>query len=240
MSDQKPSFRIEMCRFDFDTGIKVVKAKHKGSFESFLKASPHFPEEAEAMLREAWDKSGEITVTEALSIQNLESRRLCFKYIGIEKIFNELKPELVDDQTIEKSTRVNKEGKLESFMDRYQLYKVKGEKLTGDTDRSFRRAQDFYILRCKCTSTDREYLIYVPEIWDSRNSFGRERRSVSKPDAIDAVAWTIQVELPAGQIDKIIRAGDCIMVKPKSEKYEKCQLRHLSKKEYLEKVVMES
>jgi hypothetical protein len=61
-----------------------------------------------------------------------------------------------------------------------------------------------------------------------------------KIDAIDCIAWTIQTNIAQGGIEKIVRQGDCIMIKPKA-KYETLgRERHLSKGEYLNLLVAES
>lgn len=230
-----PKIMVDQCRFDFELGLKIIKAKHKTlkTFEDSGYISP----EALKIVRENWDTVGNVTVMEALSIPNLESRRICFRYIGVDTIFKELNPELVDDQTINKTTKVNAEGKLEAFDDNYKLYKVKGTVLTEGVQGA-RQVQDFFILRCQCTSTAREYLIYIQDIWIS-NRWGAPSQKDRKPDAIEAVAWTIQVEVPETHVDYIVRAGDAIMVKAKPD-YKKCPMRHLSKTEYLEKLKMES
>lgn len=233
-----PNIAVDQQKFDFQLGLKVLVAKFK-TYEAFASTAYVSPASAE-LIKDSWDKAGDVTVMEALSIPNLEARRVCFRYIGVDKIFKELGPELVDSQTIKKKTRVNKQGELEEFEDTYELYKVDGQKLTAGVQGG-RTVQDFYILKMKCTSTDREYMIYIQDIWTVRRwglSTG-DTSSDRKPDAIEAVAWTIQVEVPETHIEKIIRAGDCIMVKAK-DGYAKCSMRHISKKEYLEKLVAES
>lgn len=247
---KKPaSIRLKMAvdryKFEGELGLKVIKAKHK-TIEKLM-AETDLSEAAAEVVKEAWDKVGDITVAEALGITNLEARRICFKYIGIENVFKELQPQLVDKQTIKKSTKVNAQGDLETFDDTYELYKVSGERLIqgGETSSGFTRTtpRDFYILRCKCTTTDREYLIYVQDIWTAAGR-GMGRLSDTgakgrKEDAIEAVAWTIQVDVDTKFIEKIVRQGDCIMVKV-ADGYKKTSMRHLTKQEYLEKVVMES
>lgn len=225
-----PRIVVDGQDFESNIGIKILKAKY-GTFENFRTSKTSYMSKKGAdLIKESMENASDLTIQEALSIKNLEARRVCFRYIGIDKIFKELEPELVDSQTIQKSTRVSKEGELEPFEDKYELYRVKGQKLNEGEQSSWRRVTDFYILRCSCTSTGREYLIYIQDMW---------ARSGSKPDAIEAVAWTIQIEVPETHVEKIVRAGDCIMVKPKAG-YVKCSLRHISKEEYLTKLVAES
>lgn len=243
MSEKKevtlPKIMIDNSRFEFGLGLKILKAKWK-TCEAFEKAG-YISKEALKLIKSEWDDAPNVTVLEALSIPNMEARRVCFRYVGIDTIFKELDPQLVDNQVIKKATKVNEKGELESFEDTYQLYKVMGQKLREGTTDTMRQIADFYILRCYCTSTGREYLIYIRDIWNRQLRWGASNEAGvgEKPDAIEAVAWTIQVEVPEDQIEKIVRQGDCIMVKPK-DGYKKCALRHISKKEYLEKVVAES
>jgi hypothetical protein len=237
---KNPLVLIDNSRFEFELGLKILKAKWK-TFEAYEKAG-YLSDKSKKLVADNWDSSGPVTIYEALSIPNLESRRVCFRYIGIENIFKELDPELVDTQVIKKATKVTAEGKLESFDDTYELYKVNGDKLReGTNDSGMRQIQDFYILKCSCTSTGREYLIYIRDLWNG-NRWGRPNNEAvvgSKPDAVEAVAWTIQVEAKPEDISYIIRQGDAILVKVK-EGYQKCPIRHISKQEYLQKVTMES
>lgn len=236
-----PELMLENSKFEYPIGMKIFTRKHP-SFEAFQK-KVYMPDSIVERLRADWEKykNEELTVTEALSLKNLEARRVCFRYIGIENIFKQLQPEKVDSQTIHKNSRVTKEGTLAEFDDTYELFKVSADKLVAnDEEVRTRNVSDFYILKCKCTSTDREYMIYIPDLWSAEISRRMPNMSVGqRPDAIEAVAWTIQVDVPEGQIEEVVRAGDCIMVRP-TEHYTKCNPRHLTKKEYLEKLTMES
>ena len=105
---------------------------------------------------------------------------------------------------------------------------------------------DAYYVKCKDTSTDREYLIWVDinSVWnvvtENNKNLNRWEFDAKKIDAIDCIAWTIQTNIAQGGIKEIVRQGDCIMIKPKA-KYETLgRERHLSKKEYLELLVAES
>jgi hypothetical protein len=57
--------------------------------------------------------------------------------------------------------------------------------------------------------------------------------------AIDAIAWTIQTNLKEGGIEKIIRQGDCILLK-KNKSSQICDIRHLTGNEYRSLLVLES
>lgn len=104
---------------------------------------------------------------------------------------------------------------------------------------------DAYYVKCKDTSTDRKYLIWVDvnSVWNVKcendKNLNRWQFDVRKIDAIDCIAWTIQTNIPQGNIEKIVRQGDCIMIKPKG-KYDTIGERHLSSAEYLNLLVAES
>jgi hypothetical protein len=148
----------------------------------------------------------------------------------------------VDSQTINKTTTwINENGIEETinFADTYELYKVEGEILFPN--QRWRNDDVFYI-KCKDTSTDREYLIWV----DVNNVF--RVNNVSKGwfssddkdlNAINCIAWTIQTNVPIGNIETIVRQGDCILVKPTDEERLE-DFRHLSGAEYLELLHLES
>jgi hypothetical protein len=156
---------------------------------------------------------------------------------------------LINKKTLKKTTTwVNQEGEIvtKKFNDTYELYKVSGNYFSNGITPSWQKAEDSYFVKCKDTSTDREYLIWVDvnSVWsvvtENNKNLNRWEFDINKIDAIDCIAWTIQTDIPQGKIEKIVRQGDCIMIKPKG-KYETLgRERHLSKKEYLGLLVAES
>ncbi len=169
-----------------------------------------------------WDSILPATVAIAMSQTNLEMRRLFFKALGIEKVFQELKPELVDEQVIEfqnNLTDINDNPYVETVQDKYQLYKIPGDKLFPEEKEGWRRSNaDAYAVRCWCTTTGREYWIYVPR-WIGESN-----------DAIKAIAWTFRINITNPEY--IVRQGDIIIAKA-SENSEECNLHHLEKEDYL-------
>ena len=101
--------------------------------------------------------------------------------------------------------------------------------------------EDVYYVRCKDTSTDREYLIWV-NIRDVLSTNDKSSWSYKDEDlcAIEAIAWTIQVDVKEGDIDSILRQGDCILVKPKEGVEILSRPRHLKVDEYRNLLVAES
>jgi cytochrome c len=56
---------------------------------------------------------------------------------------------------------------------------------------------------------------------------------------IQAIAWSFQTRVPKGAIEKIVRQGDCIVIKKKGN-VENEAIRHLTEEEYRELLVAES
>jgi hypothetical protein len=199
-------------------------------------------------LQDFWEEIIPLKFNEIAQIPNLEQRRIALLFLGLERMIAEVKPTLVSTKTIKKQTTwVMESGELveHKFNDTYELYKVKGEYFNQGVD-NWRKMNDAYYVRCKDTSTDREYLIWIDlnSVWNIKcendKELNRWEFDAKKIDAIDCIAWTIQTNIAQGGIEKIVRQGDCIMIKPKA-KYETLgRERHLSKKEYLELLVAES
>ena len=219
---------IENLKFDFDLGCKVLKCSGGDCPISGLE--------------DLWDSIVPITFKEIAEINNTELRRIAFKRFGLDRLISEVNPVLVDTQTINKTTTwINENGIEETinFADTYELYKVEGSVLFPDQRWG---VEDVYYVKCKDTSTDREYLIWVnPNQVFRTNNTDRGWYSSSDIDlnAINCIAWTMQTNVPIGNIETIIRQGDCILVKPTNDE-RLDNVRHLSGKEYLELLHLES
>jgi hypothetical protein len=222
---------ISNTEFDFDTGCKILKLKHD---------TCPFPQ-----LEDFWNDIQPITFQEISEMTNLEHRRVAFLSYGLDRLVKEVKPVLMDKKTLNKTTTwVNDNGELitKKFKDTYELYKVSGEHFNKNITRTWGRAEDCYYVKCKDTSTDREYLIWVDMRSVYRTNFtnGWEYKP-EKVNAIQAIAWTIQTDIEEGNIDKIVRQGDCIMIKPiNTKKVNREVVRHLTEKEYKTLLVAES
>lgn len=229
---------IDQRAFNFNDGCRLLKMRYKECpFEE---------------IADFWDDILPMTFQEiARTFSNVEERRIAISCLGIDNLVKEVNPILVDSSTIEKTTTwVGEDGTMTEvkFQDTYELYKVTAEALgLKEGNRSSNGIENYYYVKCKDTSTDRNYLIWVDidsvamtnnpdlSVWSVDNSHR------NKVTAIQAVAWTIQTDIPEGCIDKIVRQGDCILVKPKKDpcSYAR-QERHLSEKEYLTLIVAES
>jgi hypothetical protein len=103
--------------------------------------------------------------------------------------------------------------------------------------------EDSFYVKCKDTSTDREYLIWIePQsvFRTNRESWYQRGESHKELNAIECVAWTITTNVPKGNIEKILRQGDCIMIKPQGNYEPLGTPRHLTQVEYETLIVAES
>lgn len=217
---------VSNVEFPFDTGCRILKMKHR---ECPMQEIEDF-----------WDDIKPMSFKEIAKLSNLEQRRIGILHLGIDKIVSEVKPKLLSEKTLKKTTTwIDEKGKLvqHKFSDTYKLFEVDGkyfnEGLGG-------RMDNCYYISCKDTSTDREYLIWVDlrSVWQTNG--GKGSFDVSKISAIQCIAWTIQTDVPVGSIEKIIRQGDCILIKPKGKYKGLGTARHLTEEEYKTLLVAES
>ena len=222
-------------KFDYEIGLGLLKLKSE--------TNP-FPE---AISKTEWKKVKPLTFKDIAKFKNIEQRRIGIFCLGLERLVKEINPVLVSSKTINKTTTwINREGKLETkqFKDTYNLFKVKGETLAEGLEDNWRRVGDAYYIQFKDTSTDREYLIWVDvglvAVTNGGSRWNLDSEIGKLVNPISCIAWTIQTDVPKGNIEKIIRQGDCILIKPKGE-YEPLDTpRHLTEKEYRELHVAES
>jgi len=221
---------IENTEFPFDLGCRLLKLKHE--------ICPFKELESE------WDKTKPLTFNDIARMENLEQRRVGILCLGIERLVKEVKPKLIDKQTIKKTTSfVDKEGKIveKKFNDTYELFEVEGSYFSQGLP-GFQQMENCHFVKCKDTSTNREYLIWV-DIKRVSETNGGQRWNVKIKDinAIQCIAWTIQTTVAIGNIEKILRQGDCVLVKPKDIKAKMLETpRHLTEKEYKKLLVAES
>ena len=225
--------------FTLTEALRLWKAKYP-EFIDFKKDIITHPslEDFGKFVEESWDSIKAVTVKEALAIENTEIRRTYFDCIGVVKLFKELNPKLLDKQTITKK-RANwdeeNQENFRTFEDVYELYEIEGNKLF-ETDRWGRLANPIYAVRCWCTTTNREYWLYVNNeaATGNRWSFSNEKNEY---DAIRAIAWTIRIDI--SDPEKIYRQGDIIVVK-KSKTSQDVREYHLDKKQYLKLMYSET
>ena len=220
---------IENHSIPYDLGCKLLKLKGGDSpFEE---------------LSDIWNDIVPLTFSEIAQIENLEHRRIAIGYFGIDKLIKEVNPKLITKKTLKKKTTwTNKNGLEETinFSDTYELYEVSGDKLFASTpSRWGNRGENVYYVKCKDTSTDREYLIWVDIRSVAQTNGLNWNIDINKVSPIQCVAWTITTNVAEGNIEKIVRQGDCIMIKPKEMIFQDRE-RHLTEEEYKKYLVLES
>lgn len=242
---------IDNVPFEFDLACKVLKLKGGDSpFEE---------------LNSFWNEIVPIDFAEISLLPNLEQRRIAIKYLGIDDIVSQVNPQLISEETISKETTwINEAGVEETikFDDTYRLFSVNENVLLKGKDEEvneWNKAKQYFV-KFKDTSTDREYMIWVDiaSVYNTNHNKQLSRWNTDKAfeegniTAIDCIAWTIKTTLPSGNIETIIRQGDCVLLKPKSAKSfnalvdsgvevnEKIEERHLTSKEYRELLKFES
>lgn len=230
---EENEFFVEGVKVDFDCSMKYYKRLYKtydNYFEACVKENAHQEMlDFAKIVEENWDTTNEITVAEAFAEKNIEIRRLYFKAIGVIDLFKELRPTLIHKQVLEKEGISWLENGTEipiTMRDEYELYSIHGERLFPEETSSWRTANaTVYAVRCWCSTTGREYWIYVP------------RHVGEKGDALEAIAWTVQLNITKPEY--IYRQGDIILAKH-SEKSEPCPPYHLTAKEYVNLLKAES
>lgn len=221
---------INNVSFPYDLGCGLLKLKNK---------TCPFPQ-----LEEIWDEIKPLTFKEIANFKNLEQRRVGILCLGLERLVNEVKPKLINTQTLKKSTMwINEKGELveHTFEDTYELYEVDGDYFNNGLV-EWRKMQNCYFVKCKDTSTDRYYFIWIEPrgVFNANEQKDNVYYSIDKINAIQAIAWTIQTNVPKGKIEKIIRQGDCVLIKTKGKYEPLANPRHLTEKEYKTLLVAES
>ena len=154
---------INNVSFDYNTGCRLLKLKYD-----------ECPNTID--LQDIWEDIVPMTFKEiATTLKNIEQRRVAIQCLGLERLTKEVKPVLINTKSIKKTTAwVNPNGELvtKKFTDTYELYKVKGEMINqGIEGNRWDKLNDVHFVKCKDTSTDRDYFIWVDAINLSLNCF---------------------------------------------------------------------
>ena len=227
--------------FDLSTALKLWKTKYQDDYRDFQKAviTHESLNDFEEFVSSMWPLIEPVSIQDALIQENTEDRRVYFDAIGIEKLFKSLDPKLLDKQTIKKSrTRWDEEFKeyTHEFEDIYELYEIEATKMFKTDRWGNAPTQNIYAVRCWCTTTNREYWLYVPREAALGSRWWASAEEKEQPDAIRAIAWTVRVDVPEENVEKIYRQGDIIVAKMKdSAKATETTFNpyHLSKEQYL-------
>jgi hypothetical protein len=225
--------------YSLTEALRLWKTKYETDFRDFARdvTSHESLHDFRDFVEFAWHDISPVTVQEALQQTNAEDRRTYFDAIGVEKLFKELQPELKDKQTIKKKrTRWddNNDPYEYEFEDVYELYEMPGEKLF-QANRWGQSPDPVFAVRCWCTTTNREYWLYVPREAATGQRWSGDNANY---DAIRAIAWTIRIDVDMPE--RIYRQGDIIVVKKGEKTTDNQPARHLTKEQYLQLMYSET
>ena len=218
---------IQNVVFPFDLGCRVLKLKG---------GDCPFDE-----IADFWNEIKPLRFKDIAMLENLEQRRIGIEHLGIDNIVSEVNPILLDKTTLKKTTTwINEFGVEETieFDDTYELYKVSNDVLLSQEPMKWRRETFSYYVKFKDTSTDREYLIWVDLNDVHRNNYKgwvSDEEMEKIVTAIDCIAWTITTNVEKGNIKRILRQGDCVLIEPKEKVIDQevfGEVRHITKEEY--------
>lgn len=237
-------------KFDYDLALRMLKTKYTNYQDCHIK---------DQNIEDCWDDINPLTFKDIASLRNMEERRTGFMYYGIDRLVAEVNPKLINKETLVKKNKwLNPETlkeEVKEIHDTYELYEISGTHL-GDTPGLWSSSdiRDQHFVKCSCTSTGRVYHIWIDRravslmklVGDSNHQY---RTDTTPIDAIDAIAWTFTTNVKEEAVEYWLRQGDAIFckIKPEWEKQdytiattEGIQDRHLTAKEYKEKLVYES
>ncbi len=237
---------IENCEFPPGIGMSILKAKYG---VCRFKA-----------LEDLWDSIPDLTFSSIVTdLRDVDSRRIAFRHLGVQRMLKEVDPVLVSREKISKKTVwVGRDGSLESreYEDAYELYNVDIRRFVAGME-NFREEigmrlalPELYFVKCRDTSTGREYVIWVDirGIYmtnlppGKRNNVSRmsSDRIVNAINPIQAIAWTIITDIEAGGIEAILRQGDCVLLRAKPGAKRTAVTRNLTEAEYRSLMTYES
>lgn len=224
--------------YDLSTALRLWRTRFE-SYKHFHRDIVTHPvmEPMGKYVEEIWDSIEPVTVQEALSQANAEDRRVYFDALGPSRIFPQMDPKLLDKQVINKK-RSRWDGKNKEYTseyeDIYELYEIAGEKIFK-RENTWQQFNNVYAVRCWCTTTEREYWLYVPEETAVGTTAGRG--TAVKPDAIRAIAWTVRIDITNPK--RILRQGDIIVAEESPESKDTTAY-HLTKEQYLDLMYSET
>jgi len=200
-----------------DEALRLWKTSYS-TFKEFLKNVIIYEslEEFGDYVSTVWSDVEPITASEAFEQDNVEKRRLYFDVIGVDEVFKQADPELIDmKEVVLNNQRWEKDGTpyLQTGVDKYTLYKINGTELFGSTISEWQRNNSsVYAVKCSCTTTGRNYWLYVP------TEIGL------KESALEAIAWTCRIGITNPKA--IYRQGDIFIVEANADS-EVCTPYHL-------------
>lgn len=163
--------------------LEVLLRLYKKQGKSLMHVLSLFTqEENRRFIQTQYDELTAMTVGEALALPNAEQRMIALTVFDPEEFIAAINAELLNEQSIsKKQIRWNEalQPYEHNYTDTYSLYKISAFELGLE---NIARTPSIYFVKCRCTSTDKIYYLYVPE-------------SVAESgDAIEAIAWTYRFD----------------------------------------------
>ena len=222
--------------FAFTEYLQLMRTKYELKEVLFRENDLH-PDLKEFFI-EVWDTIKKVDIKKAFEEQNQEKKRIYFHCIKPENIFKNTKSKLLSTETLTKKKQNGTE-----YTDVYRLYSCDGEQ--------FGLNNKVYYVNCFCPSTDREYFIFIEDRFCEKTDYMSKGfvRSYNKDiTAIDAIACTLRTNVIEEAVECYYRQGDVLITKIKPEWENKDYLiqstvrpfRHLTKQEYLTKLLIET
>lgn len=209
----------------YHTAVQIWKTLYK-TYDAFFKTVIIYDDMIPLgdCVAQDWNDTKEVTSSDAFLEKNLEIRRLMFRAIGVDTLFKEMEPVLLDQKELTFLNQPDPAAEPTPIKETYELYKISGSKLFAEEFAKSSMPRDWietrsslFAVRCYCTTTKREYWIYVPGYIGSKNC------------ALTAIAWTVHLDISHPSF--IYRHGD-VIVAAVSEKSEKVNSYYLNAEQY--------
>lgn len=234
------SFYLDNVEFEVDEVLSLLKKAQTHSEKTIGDACP---EEFRDEIIKRYREITPMTANDVLSFSNAEQRMVAIKHFGMEDLLNNFKHEVIDKQTLKKVNHRWKVGEsgltpyTEEIEDTYELIKVQ---MRGTRRWGNEVVVDIYGIRCKCTTTGREYFIYSPPKKEASNSWSNDE--VHYTDVIEAIAATLETNVRPEAAEYFMRQGDVVLavIKKGYENNWKGSKRTLTVDEYKTKLYSET
>lgn len=214
--------------FSAEQFYKALKTKYN-LFKVFERENPVFPEDLKENLKEFWEDIEFLTLSDCITEQNQEKKRILFSCYGPENIIKNANSKIIEKkEIIRKNKRVNDKNKIETYdlKEEYILYEIDRTYLGMQPKISWESDDNstVKILKVVCPTTKQEYFLFVPFYCKT---------------CIEAVCSTIRTNFYDEDIINIYRQGDILIFKVK-ENAKKTIEREIKEETYLDKIIWQS
>jgi len=236
---QSVKYTVRSIRgFSLPDALQLWKTKYQ-SFYQFKRAVITHPGLVAfgEFVEQQWEDIVPLSVKQALRykpgisrIQQGIIREVMLDCLGTATLFKELKPELINSQTLRK---VQKKWDATGFLinsvypDTYELYQLDMKPLYNGLP-GYTNPIPLFAVRCWGLRSKKEHWLCVPVVAALGGAWMSPQKH--RPDAIRAIAWTFQLDITNPK--RIFRQGNVIIAE-ESAQSKPCKPYHLSKKDYL-------